>query len=370
MERSEEINLRIPGPTPLPPLVRQATSQQMINHRGLEFQSLLREVTNGLRPVFQTTGDILLFSASGTGGMEACVANTVSPGDKVIVVSIGAFGDRFAQIAEVYRCQVVRLSFPWGQAADPEAILRELRSHPDCRVVFVTHNETSTGITNDLQAIGTAVRSLGEKAPLLVVDAISSLGAIELPMDEWGCDLVLTASQKAWMSPPGLAMIGVGPRAWAYAARATSPRLYFDFATTQRIAQEGYTPFTPAVSILYGLRAALKMMAQEGLPNVYARHHHLGRKMRQGLCGLGFKLVADDAHASDTVTAAYLPAGYSSGEWLERMSRDHGIILGDGQGSLKGKIFRVAHLGYVTDEDIDHVLAAAEALLREGPKNR
>jgi aspartate aminotransferase-like enzyme len=336
----------------------------MINHRGSEFRQLFLEVTEGLRRIFQTSGDALILSVSGTGGLEACVANTVSAGDQVLAVSIGAFGDRFAEIAEAYRCQVIKLNAPWGQAADPEAILRELKAHPDCRVVFVTHNETSTGVTNDIKAISAAIHSLGNKAPLLVVDAVSSLGGIPLPMDEWRCDLVVTASQKAWMSPPGLAMIGVGARAWEYAKHANSTRFYLDFAQARQNAQEGYTPFTPAVSTLYGLRAALRLMAAEGLENLYARHHRLGQKMRQGLRDLGIRLLADESHASDTVTAAYIPAGYDGSTFFQRLSRDYGLIVASGQGPLKGKIFRVAHMGYVTDQDIEKALAALSDLLQ------
>lgn len=363
MSTPDHCNLRIPGPTPLPPEVQEATSRQMMNHRGAEFAALLREVIAGLRPIFQTTGDIFLFAASGTGGMEAAVANTISPGDKVLAVSMGAFGDRFAEIAAAYGANVVKLSVPWGQAAEPEDILRELHVHPDCRVLLVTQNETSTGVTNDIAAIGSALRTLGDRAPLLVVDAISALASIEMNMDGWGCDIVVAASQKGLMSPPGLAPVAVGPRVWSYVERCKSPRFYFDFVAARRYLAEGSTPATPAVSLVYALHRALSLLAAEGLPQVYTRHRHLAAKTRQGLRDLGFKLLADDRHASGSVTAAYLPAGVDGAAWLKQLRQEHGVVLGSGQGPLKGKIFRVAHMGYVTEKDINHVLVALQAML-------
>lgn len=365
MGDSPRFNLRIPGPTPLPPSVRQALSRQMISHRGAEFRILFREVTERLRALFQTEGDVLLLTASGTGGMEACVVNTISPGDKVLVVSIGVFGDRFAQIAAAFGAQVVKLGFPLGCAAQPEAILQALHSNPDCRVLFVTHNETSTGVTNDIKEIAAAVRSLGERTPLLVVDAISSLGAIELPMDEWGCDIVLTASQKAWMSPPGLAMVGLNERAWTYVKQAKAPRFYFDFGLARRYAAEDATPFTPAVSVLYGLHQALALMMEEGLPHIYERHRRLARMLRAGLRDLGLRIVAEDEErASNTVTAFYTPAGVNGEELLEALAREHGLFLAEGQGGLKGKALRIAHMGYVSEKDIAEVLAALRSSLQ------
>jgi len=367
MPIADHCNLRIPGPTPLPPEVREATSRQMINHRGAEFAALLHEVIAGLGPIFQTTGDILLFAASGTGGMEAAVANTVSPGDKVLAVSMGAFGDRFAEIAAAYGANIVRLSVPWGQAAEPEAVLRELRAHPDCRVLLVTQNETSTGVTNDIAAIGSALRTLGDHAPLFVVDAISALASIEMNMDGWGCDIVVAASQKGLMSPPGLALVAVGPRVWPYVERCKSPRFYFDFAAARRYLAEGSTPATPAVSLIYALHRALGLLAAEGLAQVYARHRYLAARTRRGLRDLGFRLFADERHASDSVTAAYLPAGVDGAAWFKQLRQEHGIVLGSGQGPLKGKIFRVAHMGYVTENDIAHVLVALQAMLHVSP---
>ncbi len=360
-------NLRIPGPTPLPPRVRQAMAEQMISHRGARFEALYREIIQGLAPIFGTNGDILLLTASGTGGMEACVVNTLSPGQKALVVSVGIFGDRFAQIAAAYGVQVVPLSFPLGQAAEPEAVRQALLSDPEIDVVFVTHNETSTGVTNDIPAIAAAVRSVREPAPLLVVDAVSSLGAIEMRMDEWGCDMVVTASQKACMTPPGLAMIGVGQRAWAWVERAKLPRFYFDLVSARKYAGRANTPYTPAVSALYGLRAGLELMHEEGLPAIYARHQRLAAKTREGLRALGLRLLADPAHASDTVTAAYAPEGGDGEALVKRLGQEHALFVGEGQGPLKGKVFRVAHMGCVTDQDIEEAFTALERALGLAP---
>ena len=363
MASTPTCNLRIPGPTPLPPRVRQAMAEQMISHRGADFEALYREVVQGLAPIYGTRGDVLLLTASGTGGLEASVVNTLSPGQKALVVTIGVFGDRVAEIAAAYGVPVTRLSFPLGQAAEPEAVREALRRDPELDVVFVTHNETSTGVTNDIAAIAAAVRSARDPAPLLVVDAVSSLGAIEMRMDEWGCDMVVTASQKACMTPPGLAMIGVGPRAWPWIERAKLPRFYFDLLAARKYAGRANTPYTPAVSALYGLRAGLELMREEGLEAIYARHRRLAAKTRAGLQALGLRLLADPAHASDTVTAAYVPEGCDGEALVERLAREHGLFVGEGQGKLKGKILRVAHMGCVDDRDIEEALVALERAL-------
>ncbi len=365
------MTLRIPGPTPLPEAVLQATGQQMINHRGPEFVSLLREITARLKAFFQTEGDVFILTASGTGGLEAALVNLLSPGDRVLAVSVGYFGDRFARIAEVFGAQLTKLDFPWGEAADPEIIRERLIAEPGFKLVLVTHNETSTGVTNDLAAIAEAVRistssvesSLGDGGSLLAVDAISSLGAIDLPMDEWGCDVVITGSQKAWMAPPGLAMVGVSRRAWLAVERAESPRFYWDFRPLKTYAGRGQTPFTPALSALYGLGRSLELMAEEGLSNIFARHRRIGRYMREGIKALGLELLADETHASDTVTAVRVPSGVDGGELLARLREEYGVILGGGQGPLRGRIFRIGHMGYVSEADIDRVLKALNSLM-------
>ncbi len=356
------MNLRVPGPTPLPPEVRQALAGEMINHRGPRFRALLAAVTAGLQHVLQTENEVLVLTGSGTGGLEAAIVNLVCPGDRVLAVTVGAFGDRFAGIARAFGAQVTAVAAPWGRAADPLTLEEALARTPDARLVLVTHNETSTGVTNDLRTLAevVGVRRSGDY-PLLVVDAISSSGAIPLPADAWGCDVVISGSQKAWMAPPGLAMLSVGPRAWAAMERATCPRYYWDLRTARSAAERGETPWTPAVSALQGLRASLELMRAEGLEAIYARHRRVAHQMREGARALGYELFADPAHASNTVTALRVPEGIDGAALLRRV-REQGVELAGGQGALKGRVIRVGHLGYVDTADVDRVLAAlAEA---------
>jgi aspartate aminotransferase-like enzyme len=361
------MNLRVPGPTPLPPEVLEAAGQQMVNHRGPEFIELLREVTSNLKSFFRTKEDVLVVTASGTGGMEAGLVNFLSPGDRVLAVIIGIFGKRFADIAEAYGADVTRLEVPWGQPAHPEDIERELSRIPDVRAVLVTHNETSTGVTNDLEPIARIVNDFRNDAgenPLLIVDAISSLGAIPFEMDAWGCDVVITGSQKAWMAPPGLSMIGVSKRAWQANKKAGMSRFYLDLATARRYAERGQTPYTPAVSALYGLQASLELMQEEGGDRIVARHRQVAQHCRDGIRTLGLDILAPESHASSTVTAV---CGGDKVEdltgLLSRLREEKGIVLAGGQGDLQGRIFRIGHLGYVYQEDVDDLVKAIGELL-------
>ena len=344
-----EPNLRIPGPTSLPPTVREAGGRQMVNHRGEEFRALLRRVTEGMKPYFGTEQDVLLLTCAGTGALEAAVVNTLSPGDPVLAVTIGAFGDRFAKIAEVYGAAVTRLSPEWGEAADPAAVRDAATAIPGLKAVLLTHNETSTGVTNDIEALAAAVRSVAPEA-LLIVDAISALGAVPFAMDAWGLDLVVTGSQKAWMSAPGMAMAAVGPRGWAAGETATMPRFYLDLKRHRDSAVNGETPWTPAVAVLYQIDEGLRLMQAEG-DGVFARHAACQAMTRAGLRAAGFELLATDAVASKTVTAAKVPETL---DWkaFNGDLKKRGLVVAGGQGKLTGKIFRVGHLGSVTPEEI------------------
>jgi aspartate aminotransferase-like enzyme len=357
------MNLRIPGPTPLLPEAQKALSQDIIGHRDAEFEALLGEVTQQLRHFFQTTSDVLVLTASGTGGLEAAVVNVLSPGDPVLAVSVGAFGERFAAIARAFGARVEQLDFPWGQAMHVDVVEQALRNNPDVRLLLTTHNETSTGVLNDLEALADVLRALGAKRPLWLVDAVSSLGAVDLPMDEWGCDLVISASQKAWMAPPGLAFVGVSARAWDASSRARCPRFYWDLASARAFAAKGQTPFTPAVSTLYGLRASLARMVEEGLPAIVARHRCLGEQLRDGLKAMGLHLFADEAHASPTVTAVYMPEGVSAVEVKRDLMEGHDIAVAAGMGRFRDKVLRIAHMGYCSSADIESVLGALQAVL-------
>src|SRR5215212_159001 len=313
------MNLRTPGPTPLPPEVRQALSHDMVDHRGPEFAAVVREVSASLRELFHTENDVLIFTGSGTGGLEAAVANLFSPGEQVMVLSIGFFGERFDQICRAFGVQTVNLSWEQGEAVEPAAVLQALNEHPEVTSVLVTHNETSTGTTNDLQAIARVVKAADK---LLVVDGISSIGSIPLETDAWGCDVVISGSQKSWMISPGLAFISASPRAWEAHARSRLPRYYWDFSQARQYAEKGTTPWTPAVSLFFGLQASLRLLQEEGLEQVLARHARLGAYVRGRLKAMGLKLlVKDEARASDTVTAFWLPEGVEAGP-LQRRLRD------------------------------------------------
>ncbi len=352
--------LRIPGPTPCPPEVLQAMTKQMINHRGEEFTKILNGVTDKLKQLFQTKNDVFLLTASGTGGLEAAIVNTLSPGDKVLSVSIGVFGERFATIAQRFGAEVIPLRFEWGKAAEPEAIHQALQSEPKIKAVLVTHNETSTGVTNDLALISSVVKEFDK---LLLVDAISSLSSIDLPVDEWHCDVVVTGSQKGWMVPPGLAMVSVSQEAWQAHSEARMPRFYLDFSQAKRYLERGQTPWTPAVSIVFALSVALDMMLKEGLPNIIARHARVGRVAREGVKSLGLSLFADEDYASNTVTAVSSSNGLDTKKLLQILREEHQIVLGGGQQQLDGKIFRIGHLGWVTEANIKTVISALKVTL-------
>jgi len=356
------VNLRVPGPTPCPEEILQSGAQQMINHRGPEFAEIMFRVHSGLQKIFQTENDILLLTASGTAAMEAAIVNTLSPGDRILGVTIGVFGDRFCQVAEAYGADLVKLQSPLGSAVDPDSVKAVLESDPAIKAVAITHNETSTGVTNDLEAVCRVVKSYDK---LLLVDAISSLGCIPLETDGWGCDVVMTASQKGFIVPPGLAFVSVSPRAWAASKQATMPRFYLDFSRHLNSFQRGQTPWTPAVSVFMALDRALDIMLDEGMSAIYERHARLARMTREGIKALGLELFAqNEEYASNTVTAVKVPADLEAKVLLDTLRTKHGVVLAGGQGPvMEGKVFRVGHLGYVTEEDIHGVLQALELTL-------
>jgi len=353
-------NLRIPGPTPLPDEVLQAMTKQMINHRGVEFEQIINGVTDKLKQLFQTKNDVFLLTASGTGGLEAAIVNMLSPGDKVLSVSIGVFGERLATIAEKFGAEVIPLRFEWGKAADVTAIRQALQAEPNVKAVLVTHNETSTGVTNDLASISSVVKEFGK---LLLVDAISSLGSINLPVDGWHLDVAVTGSQKGWMVPPGLAMVSVSQEAWQAHAKAKMPRFYWDFAKAKSYLERRQTPWTPAISTVFALSVSLEMLAKEGLPNIVARHARVGKSVRDGVKSLGLSLFADEDYASNTVTAVAASNGLDTKKMLRILREERQIILGGGQQSLDGKIFRIGHLGWVTEDDIKAVISVLKLVL-------
>jgi len=353
-------NLRTPGPTPCPHEVLQAMTRQMINHLGPEFEKVLYEVISGFKQLFQTNNDILLFTCSGSGGLEAAIVNTLSPKDKVLSVITGFFGERFAYFTQAHDANVIPLQFEWGKAADIDEIRKALSNDPEIKAVLVTHNETSTGVTNDLGAISSLVK---EYDKLLLVDAVSSLGSIDLPVDRWHCDITITASQKGWMAPPGLAMISVSPEAWKAHNKSKMPRAYFDFTYTKECIEKGYLPWTPAVSLMLALSVSLKMMLREGLANIVARHAQVGQVTRDGVKSLGLSLFADENYASNTVTVVKTPEGMDGKKLLNILREDYHIVLAGGYQRLAESIFRIGHLGWVTIDDIKEVISALKMAL-------
>ncbi|MBN1176318.1 MAG: alanine--glyoxylate aminotransferase family protein [Dehalococcoidales bacterium] len=353
--------LRVPGPTPCPPDVLEAMGWPMINHRGPEYKKMHTEVTEELKQVFQTKNDLYILTGSGTGGLEAAAVNTLSPRDKILSVSIGVFGDRWANIAKTFGAEVVSLNFEWGKAADPDAVARTIKENPGIKAVFVTHNETSTGVTNPLEAISKVVKDAGK---LLLVDAISSLSSIDLPVDKWGCDVVVTGSQKGWMVPPGLAMVSVSTEAWQAYEKAKMPRFYWDFGKAKSYYNDkSENPWTPAVSVVFGLSVALKKILKDGIQNVFARQKHIGQMTRDGVKALGLSIFADEKYASNTVTAVAVPEGMDVNQLRRLMQSEYDIVLAGGQQHLGGKIFRIGHLGLVSESDIKELLAALKEVL-------
>jgi aspartate aminotransferase-like enzyme len=360
-----EQNLRIPGPTPIPDDVRQAQTAPMIDHRGSEFATMQEEITGGLASLIGTSGEILLLTGSGSGAMEAAIVNTLSPGDRVLAVIIGGFGDRFADIAEAFGASVDRMQVEWGEAADPAALTERLAAADPYRAVLLTHNETSTGVANPLRELVAAVHAAPDD-PLTLVDGISGLGAMPFEMDSWGVDLVVSASQKAWMASPGIAIAAVGERARTAEVDARMTRFYWDFAEARKWATKGQTPWTPAVAVLYGLRVGVRRLLEEGRERTWARHQAIAAGSQAGLEGLGLRLVARPQDRSATVTAAWLPDGLDWGPFNADM-RGRGLVVAGGQGKWAGRIMRFGHMGMVEiDEMVDAVQVMGETLADHG----
>lgn len=333
----------------------------MVDHRGTEFGEMLREITAGIAELIGTREEVLLLTGSGSGALEAAVVNTLSPGDRVLAVSIGSFGDRFAKIATAFGATVDRLDVEWGAAADPAVLAERLRAAEPYRAVLLTHNETSTGVANPLADLAAAVHA-APGDPLVLVDGISGLGAMPFEMDAMGVDLVVSASQKAWNASPGIAIAAIGPRARAAGDSARMPRFYWDFAEARAWAGKDQTPWTPAISVLYGLRVGVRHLLEEGRERTWARHAAIAAAVAAGMEGLGLRLVAAPAHRSATVTAAWVPDGV---EWapFNAAMRSRGLVIAGGQGKWTGRILRFGHMGAVgMDEMADALRTMGETL--------
>lgn len=357
-------NLRIPGPTTVPAEILAEMSQPMINHRGPEFAAIMHRVTVRLQYFFQTASPVLTYPASGTGGQESAVANLYSPGDRVVSIIIGSFGNRLAKIAETYGLNVTRIEFPWGQAADPDVVESRLKELNSFKGVLMTHNETSTGVMNDVETLARVVRGVNPDA-LIAVDAVSSLGCVPLEMDPWDIDVVFTGSQKGWMTPPGLMMIAPGARAWEANKTAKLPRFYFDWERSLKFLGKGQHPTTPPISLFYALDLALEKMLEEGREAIFERHRRTGNYVRWRAKEMGLGLLADHQYASNTVTAVLTPEGVDTKKLLKVLREQDHIVFAGGQEHLEGKIFRVGHLGYFEEIELVEAMDKMETRLRE-----
>jgi aspartate aminotransferase-like enzyme len=349
-----------PGPTPVPPEVLAALAEPVVHHRGSDYRAVFGECLERLRAVCRTSGDVLLFTCSGTGAMESAVANLCSPGERVVVVSAGHFGERWQKLAQAFGCEVEPVAYAWGESPSASDLAARLEELGGAKAVFLTHSETSTGVVADLEPLAASAREAGA---LVVVDGVSSLGAVPLETDAWGIDVVASGSQKALMTPPGLGLASVSAAAWE--ALGSSPRFYFDWEKTRAGQEHLDSAFTPAVSLVKALDVALGLLLEEGLDAVFDRHVRLGRACREGAKAMGLELFSPDEDRSAVVTAIRTPDGIDSGELVAALRDRYGVTLAGGQGVLKGKIFRIGHIGYYDVFDIATALGAVELALAE-----
>ena len=358
----EKRYLMTPGPTPAPPQVLAAIAEPVIHHRARDYRAMLETLLERLAQIFRTDCDVLLYTASGTGGMESAIANLCTPGDRVVCVSAGYFGERFGEVARVYGCDVHELRYEWGETPSADDLSRSLAELGDAALVLLTQSETSTGVVADVEALAAAAKDAGA---LVAVDAISSLGAVPLETDAWGIDVVVSGSQKALMTPPGLAMVSVSADAWTRTSDASLPRFYFDWQRVREAQERFDAAFTPAVSLVVGLNVALGLIIDEGLDAAFDRHVRLGRACRAGIQAMGLELFSPDEDRSAVVTAVVAPDGIDSDDLVASIRDRFGVTLAPGQGPLKGRIFRIGHIGYYDIFDITTALAALELALGE-----
>ena len=350
-----------PGPTPIPPKVLLAMAKPIIHHRIPQFRMLFKGVLEDLKYVFQTQQPVIVLASSGTGAMEAAVSNLLSPGDKALVVRGGKFGERWAEICKAYGVDPVNIDVEWGKAVDTGLVEEAFEAHPQAKVLMWQASETSTGVRHPTKELAALCQQYGA---LSVVDGITAIGVFDVPMDEWGLDVVVSGSQKAFMLPPGLAFIAMGERAWEMVQGGRCPRYYFDLEKERKSQEKGDGAYTPAVSMIMGLRASLDLIKDEGLEEVFARHALLARATRESMKALGLELLAPGS-PSDAVTAIKVPPGIDGTAMISTLRDKYGITIAGGQSQLKGKIFRISHMGYVSKADILLVVGMVEVVLRE-----
>ncbi|MCH8933889.1 MAG: alanine--glyoxylate aminotransferase family protein [Nitrospinae bacterium] len=354
--------LLAPGPTPVPETVNLEMAAPMVHHRTPQFSKIFAEAAENAKYLFQTQQDVIILASTGTGGMESCITNLFSPGDKVLVVNSGKFGERWGKISESYGLAPIWLNVEWGQAVDPAEVKAMLDKDRDIRAILVQASETSTTVSHPIEALSKLTRDRDDI--LLVVDGITGVGVFPLPMDEWGIDAMVTGSQKALELPPGLALVALSEKAWKFADQSQCPHFYFDLKKERKNLGNQTTAYTPAVSLVIGLRAVLKSIKEEGLENVHKRHNRLARATRAAAKALGLKMIAPDAPA-DSATGVFLPEGIDGGKIVKSLRDDFGVTLAGGQDQWKGKIIRIAHLGYVDTFDTIIAISAIEMALKK-----
>jgi aspartate aminotransferase-like enzyme len=354
--------LLAPGPTPVPAEVLLAMAQPVIHHRTPQFSAVFRSAADGARELFETSQPVMMLAATGTGGMESAVTNTLSPGDRVIVVNGGKFGERWMEIGETYGLQVTAIDVEWGKAVDPQQVEAALKQHPDTKAVLVQASETSTTVLHPIPALAELTR---DRDCLLIVDGITSVGVVGMPMDTTGIDVLITGSQKAIMLPPGLALVALSEKAWRFNKTAKLPRYYFDLARERKNLEQDTSAYTPAISMIIGLNAVFELVrANGGWDAVYRRHAILAEATRVGLTAMGLCLLAPTA-PSPAATGVWLPGGVDGGKLGKHLRDVMGVTVAGGQGHLKGKILRVAHIGYADTFDVVIGMSAIEMALRE-----
>jgi serine---pyruvate transaminase len=359
---AEKRYLLTPGPTPVPPEVLAELAKPVIHHRERDYREIYQQSLARLREIYRTENDVLMFTNSGTGGLESAVSNLTSAGDRQLVLSAGNFGERWAAIAKAFAADVVHVRLEWGETPEPEDLRSALADAGDVRVVYLTHSETSTGVVADVQALAAVANEAGA---IVVVDAVSSLGAVPLDTDAWGLDVVVSGSQKALMCPPGLAFASVSPTAFEAAGSATAQRFVLDWERTRNAQAKLDAPFTPAVSLVRALNVATGLLLDEGLESAFERHARLGRACREGAKAMGLELFSPDDDRSAVVTAIRAPEGVDATEIVKGLRDRFGITIANGQGELKGKIFRIGHIGWFDVFDITTALAAVELVLTD-----
>ncbi|MCC5658934.1 alanine--glyoxylate aminotransferase family protein [Nostoc sp. XA010] len=361
---NDKLMLMIPGPTPVPEAALLALAKHPIGHRTSEFSNILAEVTENLKWLHQTQSDVLTLNVSGTGAVEAGIINFLSPGDRILVGSNGKFGERWVEVGQAYGLNVEEVKVEWGKPLDPAVFAEKLQAdtQKQIKAVIITHSETSTGVLNDLETINRHVKEHGEA--LIIVDAVTSLGAFNLPVDAWGLDIVASGSQKGYMIPPGLGFVSVSPKAWEAYKTAKLPKYYLDLGKYRKATAKNTTPFTPPVNLIVALHTTLRIMKEEGLESIFARHERLKNATRAAIQGLNLPLFAADSSASPAITAV-APQGIEPDKIRSLMKKRFDIALAGGQDHLSNKIFRIGHLGFVSDRDILSCIASLEVTLRE-----